>query len=105
MSIERTPGVLNEVLAERERQEAKWGEQNHPDGTSHERFGPTSVAQKMRVDGMARRGTLTYFEILQEEFWEAAAEEDPAKLRAELVQVAAVAVAWVECIDRRVARG
>ena len=101
MSVQRTPGVLSEVLAERERQEAKWGEQNHPDGTSHQRFGPTSEAQKMRVDGMAWRGTLTYFEILQEEFWGAAAEDEPAKLRAELVQVAAVAVAWIECIDRR----
>ena len=33
------------------------------------------------------------------------AESDPVKLRAELVQVAAVAVAWVEKIDRDIARG
>lgn len=29
------------------------------------------------------------------------AEKDPVNLRAELIQVAAVAVAWVEAIDRR----
>jgi hypothetical protein len=32
---------------------------------------------------------------------EALAEDDPTLLRAELIQVAAVAVAWVEAIDRR----
>ncbi|MFI1165600.1 hypothetical protein ACH4UM_18790 [Streptomyces sp. NPDC020801] len=36
-----------------------------------------------------------------EEALEALAEDDPGKLRAELVQVAAVAVAWIEAIDRR----
>lgn len=28
-----TESVLAEVLAERARQDAKWGEQNHPNGT------------------------------------------------------------------------
>ena len=31
----------------------------------------------------------------------ALAEVEPAKLREELIQVAAVAVAWIEAIDRR----
>ena len=35
-----------------------------------------------------------------EEVAEAFEEHDPARLRSELVQVAAVAVAWVEKIDR-----
>lgn len=38
-----------------------------------------------------------------DEFYEAMAERDPAKLRAELLQVSAVAAAWVESIDRRAA--
>lgn len=101
MASDLTAGVLNEVLNERARQEEKWGEQNHIDGTDVERFGPTATGQKAQVDAAARRGTLTYLQILLEEVYEAAAEVDPGKLRAELVQVAAVAVAWVECIDRR----
>ena len=110
--IIRTAGaVIAEVAAERERQDAKWGEQNHPDGT-----GPTwplviapmvnaetarILAQRM-CQSAARHGSVTWQHILGEEFVEALAEEDPVKLRAELVQVAAVAVAWIEAIDRRV---
>lgn len=39
--------------------------------------------------------------MLLEEVAEAFAESDDARLRAELVQVAAVAQAWIESIDRR----
>jgi hypothetical protein len=52
----------------------------------------------------AAEKTLKWVDILEEEVAEAAAESDPAKLRAELVQVAAVAVAWIEAIDRRAAK-
>jgi hypothetical protein len=52
---------------------------------------------------MAQEGTTTWKHILREEFLEAMAEEDPEQLREELVQVAAVAVAWIEAIDRRAA--
>jgi NTP pyrophosphatase (non-canonical NTP hydrolase) len=79
--------VLHEVEAERARQDEKWGEQNCHD--------------------------FEWVSILAEEVGEAAAEANEAnfhfgknrgdftKLRAELVQVAAVAVAWIEAIDRR----
>jgi hypothetical protein len=98
--------VLDEVYTERVTQNTKWGEQNHPDGTG----GPSRVAD---ADGMrqwtnmqAAEKTLAWIDILEEEVAEALAETDPAKLRAELVQVAAVAAAWIEAIDRRaVARG
>ena len=49
---------------------------------------------------MAQIGQCTWLHILREEVFEAFAEDDPAKLRAELIQVAAVAVQWVEAIDR-----
>jgi hypothetical protein len=38
---------------------------------------------------------------LLEEVFEAMAEDSPVKLAHELTQVAAVAVAWVEAIERR----
>lgn len=80
--------VLKEVEFERERQDQKWGEQNHD--------------------------PFAYLAILGEEVGEAnkaaiearvwrAADWDVTKLtdyRNELVQVAAVAVAAIECLDR-----
>lgn len=74
--------VLGEVADERARQDAKWGQQDHEVGI--------------------------WLGILGEEFGEVAKEiaESQARpldvehLREELVQTAAVAVAWVEAIDR-----
>jgi len=74
--------VLSDVVAERTRQDAKWGEQNHD--------------------------PFLYLTILGEEYGEACNAALEAKfgkgtithLREELVQIAAVAVALVECIDR-----
>lgn len=98
--------VLDEIAAERARQDAKWGQQNHPDGTAADEFNLMLVQQwKDLVDKNATEGESNWNNILFEEAYEAAAETDPAKLRAELVQIAAVAVAWIECIDRRAATG
>jgi hypothetical protein len=97
-------GVLGEVQAERERQDIKWGIQNHPDGTCD--GGETIARQhadaaKSICNQMAKVGKLTWAHILTEEMMEAYAEKDSTKLRTELIQVAAVATQWVECIDRR----
>ena len=99
-----------EVLHERRAQD-KWGEQNHPDGTGADVREPVqgypftngmlADAARLYTDQAAEYGRLTYADILREEFREALAEANPGRLRAELVQVAAVAVAWVEAIDRR----
>lgn len=100
----KTHPVLLEIGEERVRQDVKWGEQNHPMGTSgvHE---PTAESAKADCKRAAERGEVTWRHIIEEEFWEAMAEEDPAKLRAELVQLAAVAVAMVESLDRHMAWG
>lgn len=78
----RRSAVLQEVLAERVRQDTRFGEQNHE-------------ANNWCV-------------ILAEEFGEVAKEacdvtfsgKSTEDLEAELVQVAAVCVAWLECIRR-----
>jgi hypothetical protein len=94
--------VLAEVAAERRRQDARWGEQNHPDGA-----GPAYAAEAARrragSERAAEAGQLTWRHILLEEVAEAGAEHEPKRLREELIQVAAVAVAWAQAIDRRVA--
>lgn len=79
----RTPGVLIDVLRERVRQDEKWGEQNHDDyrwlAVATEEVGEAAQAMLHDEFGGAHAGTL----------------------RDELVQTAAVIVAWIECIDRR----
>jgi hypothetical protein len=94
-------GVLGEVLQERVDQEAKWGEQNHPDGTGALYRVRASELQRRYTELGFERGEGTWTLILLEEVAEALAESDEARLREELVQVAAVAVSWVEAIDRR----
>lgn len=71
--------ILHEISAERRHQDAKWGSQRHLDDTY-------------------------WATILGEEFGEAcqdALEANPVGLREELIQVAAVAVAWIEALDYR----
>jgi hypothetical protein len=93
--------VLSEVAAERVRQDAKWGEQNHPDGTGMNYQRALAEEERRTCQAAFRNGRGTWRHVLAEEFFEAMAEKDPAALRAELVQVAAVAAAWIEAIDRR----
>lgn len=111
-----TSAVLCEVAAERERQHLKFGQQDHPDGTGcyavaeggdirHDRsLGAVrrdrAEEAKRACDAAAQEDRLTYRHILEEEWHEARAEDDRGRLRAELVQVAAVAVAWIEKLDR-----
>jgi len=98
---EITEGVLQEVCDERDEQDDKWGEQNHPDGTGGERAkAAADTCRKARQRAFSDEDG-TWLHILGEEVAEAFAEADPEKLRVELVQVAAVAVAWIEAIDRR----
>lgn len=92
--------VYSEIGRERAAQDAKWGEQNHPDGTGRpgDGFQAEMAREICKANGP---GEDNWRDILTEEVHEAYAETDPARLRAELVQVAAVVVAWIEAIDRR----
>lgn len=78
------PAVLSDIDGERGRQNAKWGEQNHTD--------PLWLAIATEELGEAAQ------EVLTEEF--GTAGNGHGDLREELVQCAAVLVAWIECIDR-----
>ncbi|MFJ3834484.1 endonuclease VII domain-containing protein [Streptomyces sp. NPDC090054] len=100
-----TPGLAKfaeEIDAERQAQLAKFGDQRHPDGTGltldHLAWAEEARAQCQQA---AKDGTLSWAAILLEEVAEAFAEADPERLREELLQVAAVASAWVCDLDRR----
>jgi hypothetical protein len=96
-----TADLLAEVADEMARQDAKWGEQNHPDGTG--RPSDDSMARMARnaTNHAALSGRLTWRLILAEEVAEAFAEVDPVALREELVQIEAVCAQWRRALDRR----
>lgn len=109
----RTRSVLAEVLTERKRQDEKWGEQNHVSIVDGDTLGADAArhmfqgyanSYKAINDSAAKVGTLDWYGIFLEEVYEALAEKDEAKIRAELVQAIAVGVGWIECIDRRAAQ-
>jgi mutator protein MutT len=94
-------GVLAEVAAERAAQDGTHGVQHLPDGTGGGAATAEAGTARRETDAAAGAGTLTWRHILMEEVLEALAETEPDRLRAELVQVAAVAVKWAQALDRR----
>lgn len=109
MSRER---IFGEIAAERDRQDAKWGQQNWPllggaSGPDPEYLQQVAADHrddadhwKIINDAGSRTSTLGWDGITLEEVYEAFAETDPHKARAELVQAAAVIVAAIESLDR-----
>jgi hypothetical protein len=94
--------IFEDIAEERAAQDAKFGVQNLPYGTGDE-F--TAVANAARDDCEAAFavGQGTFRHVFLEEVFEAMAETDPVKLRAELIQAIAVGVKIVEAIDRKAA--
>lgn len=118
--MSKTNRVLAEVHHERLRQDARWGQQNHSTYFQdavvaytqeyREKAELYKLTNDARIEYYNRKGAApdrncTWDTIWLEEVFEALAEEDPQKRRAELVQAAAVAVAMIECIDREAAGG
>lgn len=112
MTSPSTRAVLFDVSDERARQEAKWGQQNHPDIYLSLSYPiESSDEAKALTDVRAKVGQISYADILLEEVAEAVdaarmrmhhgSPDTVTALRGELVQVAAVAVAWVEKLDRQ----
>lgn len=103
MNLSGTNKVLGQIAAERVRQETKFPDQRLPLGTG----GSWAQAMYGHLLGVVRNindrhnetGEATWESVLAEEVFEALVESDPAKVREEMVQVAAVAVRIVENID------
>ncbi|CAM3649828.1 hypothetical protein [Deinococcus frigens] len=94
---EATAGVLGEVLAERQRQDARWGQQDHDPST-----------WLMVLAEEVGEANQAVFETLFPSYDKRAAERGPrslAEYHLELLQVAAVAVAAIESLDRQHPQG
>lgn len=96
---EETCLILDEIWLERGRQDEKWGEQNHANGTGGEEAEKIAASLKSLCKS-SEPGEDTWVRILAEEVSESLAETERDLLRMELIQTAAVVVAWIECLDR-----
>ena len=94
-----TLAILGEVSAERQRQREKFGAQDdRPSFCPTQLTGP--LQRKLASLRSANETAPSWDTIIREEVLEARLAPTAAELRAELVQVAAVAVAWIEALDR-----
>jgi hypothetical protein len=101
--------IVADVVHERRMQDQKWGpidekQVDKPDGTG-ELWRHAALDLETAGHMTTRPGaTQTWSEILMEEALEANVETDPVRLRAKLIQVAAVACKWVQVLDMRKTR-
>lgn len=95
--------ILAEVANERRNQHKKWGVQDLPieDITQIDGDRKSAEIYKRINDMRLSVGIPIFRDILMEEVYEAVSETAPERQREELVQVAAVAVQMIECIDRK----
>ena len=95
--------VFADIAAECAAQHRRWGEQHHPTG-AHILYRPLTRLLQYLCDRAQRRGRMTWRHILLEEVCEALAEpRDPAAMRGELVQSAAVLATMIADLDSRTA--
>lgn len=92
--------VLTEVAAECAAQDEDWGVRDLPDGTGEEWRHQAETARRDRADAAAEGGP-AWRHVLLEAVFEALSERDPQRLRAGLIQVAAVVVQWAQALERR----
>lgn len=95
-----------EVWAEETAALIKFGRQydlpdGYPDSASLYPWFPSADGCRARTELAAAGHRVTWADVLAEEVTEAFEERDPARLRAELIQVAAVALRWIDAIDSR----
>lgn len=95
--------ILAEVAMERRNQHKKWGVQDLPIEDAEQIDGDITLAKSYKRINDIRLvvGIPIFRDILMEEVYEAVSETAPERQREELVQVAAVAVQMIECIDRK----
>ena len=104
--------IVTEILQERIKQEAKWGQQNYPildqllinrtpKRMCDEYEIPSEDRARQLLNINEKRGSLTYMHILIEEISEVAScGRNMGNIREELIQSAAVLVAMIESLDR-----
>ena len=108
--------IYEEILLERHLQDEKWGIQDHPSVSKNIVLGPSSNPSekvsryyglptvdkaKYIADEAAKKGDITWSHIAVEELCEVVGADNDVHRRHELVQLAAVCIAWIQSIDRK----
>jgi hypothetical protein len=104
---EKLSPIFTEILKERINQDKKWGEQNHPMVRTKKIIKSLKNEAgifKNQNNTDSKNGKCSWYNIFMEEFLEAFSETTPEKQREEMIQVAAVAIAIIECLDRKIER-
>ena len=105
-----TLGVVSDVLVERATMLSRWGDPSYPSvaGLSYSveaRVGlydlPTPEKARAETEGLRGSGDLDWATISVQSLSDAVSASDETARRIEVVQLAAVALAWVEDIDRQ----
>lgn len=104
---EKQIAIASEMMFERDRQDEKWGEQNHPIAEPHNPLGVRQAFEHSTREHCehafeAKHGS--WFDILHEELAEVNGTDDPAEQRKELIQLGAVVMGAIECLDRKAGR-
>ena len=99
--------IFEEIRIEREKQNKKWGEQNHPivdynyASPMNYRYNlPSEERVKNLCDFFAKENELTWGDIVLEEVVEALCAKNKENMREELIQCGAVIVAMIQSLDR-----
>lgn len=87
------PELIDAVFTEHKRQLEKYP-QNYPNGTGSPEFSGVCNMVRDIVTARTELREVTWAEVFFEEALEVLAETEAEKLKAELVQVATVALAW-----------
>jgi hypothetical protein len=96
---------IREIMKEHERQNEKWGEQNHPMldvPFTHDGMRSQAGAYKKINDSGSNP---SWFAILMEEIYETFAETGPEKQYKEIIQVAAVSAQIAKSLKRKMETG
>jgi hypothetical protein len=99
--------IFAEISRECKRQDEKWGEQDHPmlypEYLEQAREGAENAKRVCALNASIKK--LSWYDILTEEILEAFSETELEKQREEMIQVAAVAVQIIKCLNKRMEAG
>lgn len=93
--------IVDEVLAEVRRVDISRGLDLDTAWGSGRAWAVDAREARAAYDELEACGLHSYAAALREEVYEALAEDDAARLRAALVQVASLAMRWIRAIDAR----
>lgn len=98
----KTSAILDQVGREVNiNQVGKWGIQHHPLGLDR-KYALHAELAKEACARAVKAGTITWHQILEEEYYEALCEEGhPKAAREELIQTAAVIVSMIADLDSK----